>query len=59
MLARWHIDVDNLHCEPRHEYAERQHGENTTDGRIVRGIVLVGQTNRLPKPIELLQEFVV
>lgn len=59
MLARGHIDINNLHGEPRHEDKERQHGEDTTNGCIIRRVVLVGQTDWLPEPVEFLEELVI
>ena len=57
MFTRGHINIDNLHREPRSEDQEGDHGENTTDGRVISTIILVGKTDRLAEPIEFFEEF--
>ena len=56
MLAGRHIHIDGLEGEPRHEDEEGNHREDSTDGCVVRRVVLVGQTDWLAEPVELLEE---
>ena len=57
VFAGWHVNIDSLHGEPRSEDTERDHSHNTSDGRVVTTVSFVGETNRLAKPVELLEEF--
>ena len=58
MLARRHVDIDQLHGQPGHENEEGQHGEHAADGRVVARVVLVCEADRLAESIKLLQEVV-
>jgi len=57
VFTRRHININDLHSEPCHEDEEGDHGKNTADGRVISTILLVGETDRLAKPVEFFEEF--
>ena len=56
VLAGGHVHIDELHGQPGHEDEEGHHGEHTADGRVVRRVVLIGETNWLAESIKFLEE---
>lgn len=59
MLARWHVNINQLHCKPSHEDEEGKNSENTADGCVVRRVVLIGETDWLAEPVEFTEELLV
>lgn len=59
MLARWHVNINQLHRKPSHEDEEGNNSENTADGCVVRRVVLIGETDWLAEPVEFTEELLV
>ena len=56
VLAGGHVNINRLQGEPRHEDEEGDHSEHAADGRVIRRVVLVSQTDWLAEPVELAEE---